>query len=293
MSISTRDVTSARAPAYLGCELAYWTRGHGPPVFFIQGTGLHGNGWLPQIEALSADHSCLWFDNRGIGLSDVLGSAAVTVQQMANDALAVLDAAGWQQAHVVGHSLGGCIALELALSRPERVRSLSLLCTCAEGPALVRLDAATLWRGVRMQLGSLASRRRAFLEIVLTRSEHGTGDLAQIARELEPLFGHDLAVTPAIVFKQVQAMRGWNALPRAAQLEGIATLVVGAAQDLIARPELVRRTAAAIPGARCVELPDAAHGVTVRAPHVINELLRKHIHDAESRRSESSPGGGG
>lgn len=280
--MSARDQLPARA-SHLGCELAYWTRGDGPPVFFIQGTGLHGNGWLPQIESLSADHTCVWFDNRGMGLSHPPGSAAITVEQMASDALTVLDAARLQQVHVVGHSLGGCIAIELALSQPERVRSLSLLCTSADGPGLVRLDGETVWRGLRMQIGTLSSRRRAFLELVLTRAEQHSGDSDRIARELEPLFGHDLALTPAIVLKQVQAMRRWNALERAAALRGIPTLVVGAAQDRIARPELVRETAAAIPGAKLVELPDAAHGVTVRAPRVINDLLREHIARAEHR----------
>ena len=285
--MSVREQLPARAP-HLGCELAYWTRGDGPPVFFIQGTGLHGNGWLPQIESLSEDHACLWFDNRGMGLSQPLGSASITVEQLASDALAVLDAARCQQAHVVGHSLGGCIAIELALSRPERVRSLSLLCTSADGASLVRLDGQALWRGLRMQIGTLASRRRAFLELVLTLAEQHSGDSDRIARELEPIFGHDLALTPPIVMKQVQAMRRWNASGRAAALKDLPTLVVGAAQDLIARPEFVRKTAAAIPGAKLVELADAAHGVTVRAPKRINELLREHIADAERRRRATS-----
>jgi pimeloyl-ACP methyl ester carboxylesterase len=243
---------------------------------------------LPQIESLSSQHSCLWFDNRGMGLSEALGDAKITVEQMSSDALAVLDAAHWAQAHVVGHSLGGCIALELALSSPERVRSLSLLCTSADGPGLVRLGLDTLWRGVRMQIGTRASRRRAFLEIVLTPSEHATGDLERIARELLPMFGHDLALTPPIVLKQVRAMRSWSALDRLIALKDMPTLVLGAEHDLIARPEAVRRTAEAIPGARWVELPDAAHGVTVRAPKLINDLLREHIASVESRR----PAGG-
>ncbi|HEU4580384.1 MAG TPA: alpha/beta hydrolase [Polyangiaceae bacterium] len=270
--------------SHLGCELAYWTRGNGPAIFFIQGTGLHGNGWLPQIEALSQDHTCLWFDNRGMGLSHPLGGVRITVEQMASDALAVLDAARCQRAHVVGHSLGGCIALQLALAQPERVSSLSLLCTSANGPGLVRFDGEALWRGLRMQIGTLASRRRAFLELVLTGAERQSGDLERIARELEPIFGHDLAVTPPIVLQQVQAMRRWNALGRVAALKDIPTLIVGAAQDRIARPELVRETAGALPGARLIELPDAAHGVTVRAPRVINELLREHIAGVECTR---------
>lgn len=259
-------------------------RGDGPPVFFIQGTGLHGHGWLPQIQSLSEDHACVWFDNRGMGLSHPPGSAIITVEQMASDALAILDAARCQQAHIVGHSLGGCIAIQLALAKPERVRSLSLLCTSVDGAGLVRLDWETLWRGLRMQIGTLASRRRAFLELVLTLAEQHTGDSDRIARELEPIFGHDLALTPPIVMKQVQAMRRWNASERVAALKDIPTLVVGAAQDLIARPELVRKAAAAIPGAQLIELADAAHGVTVRAPERINTLLRDQIAGVERRR---------
>ncbi len=266
-----------RTSDYFGCELRYCLDGSGPPVFFIQGTGLHGDGWLPQVAELRQSHGCLWFDNRGMGRSTPAGSAKLSVEQMAADALHVLDAAGWSSAHVVGHSLGGCIALQLALSHPERVRSLALLCTAADGPGLVRLDAAMIWRGIRMNVGSMASRRRAFLEVVLTRAQHAEWDLAQVAAALEPLFGHDLGVTPAIVMRQVRAMGSWNALAKLGQLPTIPTLVVGADQDLIARPSLVRSTADAIAGAKLVELSDAAHGVIATQPERINPLLAQHF----------------
>lgn len=281
--MESKASSTRKTPSYLGCEFACWTRGSGPPVLFIQGTGLHGNGWLPQIESLNQDHACLWFDNRGIGLSDPGGSAPISVEQMALDAAFVMDAAKWADAHVVGHSLGGCIALELALTRPDRVRSLCLLCTAADGAGLVHMNLGMVWRGIRMMLGTLPARRRAFLELVLTRAEHEAGDLDRIAHELEPLYGHDLAVTPPIVMKQVRAMGRWTALPRLANLRNTPTLVVGASDDLIARRELVRSTAEGIPGANVVELPNAAHGVPVTDPETINALLRKHIARAESR----------
>ena len=97
-SMSLRHELPSRA-SHLGCELAYWARGDGPPVFFIQGTGLHGNGWLPQVEPLSEDHACVWFDNRGLGLSQPPGSVGITVEQMAGDALAVLGRGGL---HIAG-----------------------------------------------------------------------------------------------------------------------------------------------------------------------------------------------
>lgn len=284
LPMTSQQPVARRTSEQLGCALAYWTQGSGPPVLFVQGAGLHGNGWLPQVKSLHENHSCLWFDNRGMGLSTPPGDASITVERMALDAIAVMDAAQWQDAHVVGHSLGGCIALELALSRPDRVRSISLLCTAADGPGLVRLGPGMIWRGVRMRIGTLASRRRAFLEIILTRSEHEAGDLDRIAEDLAPIFGHDLGESPPVTMKQVRAMARWNVLERLYELKGTRTLVVGAAGDLIARPELVRATAHGIPGVHFVELPDAAHGVTVTAPDVINGLLRKHIAEVESCR---------
>src|SRR4051812_29731030 len=106
---------------HLGCRLHYTLRGDGPPVLFIQGVGVHGDGWLPQTNALSSRFHCLTFDNRGLGRSQPIG-CAVTVEQMADDARAVMDAAGWEPAHVVGHSLGGLVALHLVLAHRPRVR---------------------------------------------------------------------------------------------------------------------------------------------------------------------------
>src|SRR5262249_5914702 len=83
-----------------GCRLAYWTLGGGPPVLFAQGVGVHGCGWRPQVDGLADRFRCVWFDNRGVGLSQPTG-VPVTADQMADDARAVLDAAGWASAHIV------------------------------------------------------------------------------------------------------------------------------------------------------------------------------------------------
>ena len=79
-------------------------------MLFIQGVGVHGDGWLPQIDQLSATYTCVSFDNRGMGRS-LPAAAAISVEQMATDAeavlQAVLQAVQVERAHVVGHSLGG------------------------------------------------------------------------------------------------------------------------------------------------------------------------------------------
>ncbi len=142
-----------------GSNLNYEVRGNGPPVLLIQGTGVAGSGWAPQITGLSEDFRCLSFDNRGIGQSTI-DSQVLTIEQMANDAKALMDTVGWESAHIVGHSMGGLIAQQLAFDVPKRVRSLALLCTFAKGPEAARVTPQTLWFGLRTHLGTVAMRRR-------------------------------------------------------------------------------------------------------------------------------------
>ena len=280
----TQDFESmaARHFEYGRCRLAYWTAGSGAPVLLVQGTGVHGAGWMPQVEALSDDYECVWFDNRGMFASRPAGDRPITVEQMADDCRALLDHLGHGEAHIVGHSLGGCIALQTALSWPERVRSLSLLCTAAEGPELVKMDAAMIWRGLRIQIGTKRSRRRAFMEIVLSPGERDEVDVDAMAIELAEIFGHDLAVSPPGTMKQVGAMRRWDVSDRLGELAEVPTLVCGAAHDPIARPRLIEALAAGIPGARLEMFQDCAHGMTVTGAERLNEVLRTHFGAVES-----------
>ena len=101
-------------------------------MVFIQGTGVHGAGWDPQVRELCARYRCITFDNRGMGQSQPVG-AKVSVPQMAADTLPIMDACGVESAHLAGHSLGGLIAQQVALLARERVRSLALLCTFSRG----------------------------------------------------------------------------------------------------------------------------------------------------------------
>ena len=253
-----------------GCRLAYKLVGKGPPVLFIQGSGVHGSGWGPQIEALSERYQCLSFDNRGIGESQPRG-AAITVEQMAEDALVLMDTVGWSSAHVVGHSLGGLIALHLALSAPNRVRSLALLCTFARGRDATRLSWDMFWLGLRTYVGTRGMRRRAFVQMVLPADQLADAD--EWASRLAPIFGHDLADHPPVVMKQLAAMRVYDATSQLSRLKDVPTLVVGAMHDRIASPDVVRTLVENIPGCRFVEFDNAAHGVTIQCAARINALL--------------------
>jgi len=259
-----------------GARLSYLRSGTGAAVLLIQGVGVVGEGWRPQIDELGARFDLVAFDNRGIGLSEP-GKGKLTIEAMASDALAIMDAEKIDRFHVVGHSMGGLIAQEVALSAPQRISSLALLCTFASGKQGSRPTLGMLATALRARIGTRAARRNAFLEMVMPASYLDSVDRAQLAHDLKPFFGHDLADQPAIVMRQLRAMSGYDAGPRLADLGSIRTLVVSATADRIARPAYGRALAAAIPGATFVEIADAGHGVTIQRASEINALLDAHF----------------
>jgi 3-oxoadipate enol-lactonase len=117
--------------------------GDGPPLLLIQGLGYGRWAWEPIVPGLAARHRVVVFDNRGIGDSDK-PEGPYTAAAMAGDALQVLDEAGIDRAHVLGASLGGMIAQELAVAAPERVDKLVLCCTTPGGPTAAPMPEVTM-----------------------------------------------------------------------------------------------------------------------------------------------------
>jgi len=260
-------------------RIHYERSGIGPPVLLIQGAGVIGEGWRPQIDGLRDRFSLVSFDNRGIGAS-TFTSSSLTIEAMAADALAIADAEGLERFHLAGHSMGGLIAQQLALQAPRRVISLALLCTFLRGAEAARMTPSMILMGLRTQLGTRAMRRRAFTRLVMPDDYLSAVDRSRLEQDLAGLFGRDLADQPAIVMKQLRAMARFDASARLNALASIPTLVVTATHDRIARPEYGRRLAAAIPGARYVEIEEAGHGVTIQCADRINDLLAVHFLEA-------------
>lgn len=266
---------------YRGCNLSYRVEGSGPPLVLVQGVGVCGSGWTPQVRDLRDEFTCLTFDNRGMGESQPVG-APITVPQMAEDALWLMSHLGWDSAHVAGHSLGGPVELEMALSQLRRVRSLSLLCTLARGKDATRLTWRMLALGLRTRIGPRRARRHAFLEIIFPPDALRDADRDALAAEMAPLFGHDLADQPPVAMKQLAALRAYDASSRLRELAGIPTLVMSAAHDPIAPPRYGRALASGLAGARYVEFADASHGLPIQHSSRVNELLRGHLRAAET-----------
>ena len=262
-------------------EIYYELSGHGPPVLMIQGVGVTGEGWRLQIRTLEKGFQTLTFDNRGIGQS-VSWNGAVTIESMAADARALMDAVGWESAHVVGHSMGGVIAQQLALDVPSRVRSLSLLCTFARGKDAARITPWVLWMALRTRLGTRRRRRNAFLQMLFPPDYLRAADRDRLAVEVAAIIGRDLADSPPVLIKQVQALSRHDASGRLGQLKGIPALVVAARHDPIALPKYGRQLAQLIPGATFHEMAGSSHGVIIQEADEISRRLEQFFRAADS-----------
>ncbi|HXJ44467.1 MAG TPA: alpha/beta fold hydrolase [Bryobacteraceae bacterium] len=272
-----------RTLQFQGCRLGYRIEGQGEPLVMIQGVAAFGLARVnPQLAILKQQYSCLSFDNRGCGESQP-ASSSLTIDQMAQDTLALMKAAGWTSAHIVGHSLGGMVALRMATIARHQVRSLSLLCSFARP---TRITPQLVWIGLRMKLGTRQMRREAFLELAVADKQR-QGNSEELLRQMSDVIGHDVADLPAVANQQISAIGREDFTPHLAELAGIPTLVVNGTNDPVAPPLAGRALAAGIPGARYVEIPGASHALPVLQARECADLVLEHLAAAERRHKPS------
>jgi 3-oxoadipate enol-lactonase len=126
-----------------GVRTYYERKGSGPAVLLISGNGMEHTAFHEQVPAFSKHFTCITYDMRGIGASDVPADG-YTTKEMARDALALLTAIGIESAHVGGYSLGGAIGQEMAIAEPERIKSLSLYSSFDKADPYLKLRYAVL-----------------------------------------------------------------------------------------------------------------------------------------------------
>lgn len=241
--------------------------GSGEPVLLVMGLAMPGAAWYAMVPGLSARYRVATFDHRGVGRSGP--GARTSIAALVQDTVGVLDHLGWARAHVVGVSMGGMIAQELALQHPERVRTLTLIATHAGG----LFDKLLPLQGLLALLGSGSRARR--LERLLHPPDRRV-DLR--APSMPPARGALLA--------HLRAVRGHDSRARLARI-AIPTLVMKPVRDVLVRPSGSDRLAAGIPGARLVAFPRAGHGLIAHdAERAVTELLA-HL-DAHPLETESA-----
>jgi len=260
--------TAGLAPAPDGRTRLHWeTTGSGAPVLLIHGLGLSGGAWWRTVPVLARRLRVITFDNRGTGRSQA-ASLAYTTEAMADDAAAVLDAAGLERVHVYGISLGGMIAQQLALRHPDRVRSLVLGATQPGGPRARRPDAEVLeFLGARAQMRPREAARASvpFNYGPRCRDEHPERIEEDIARRLAHPF------SDAAYGAQLYAGAVHNCYGRLDRIR-VPTLVVHGALDRMIPVANAHLIAERIPGARLRILEDSGHLYPTEAPDVDDEI---------------------
>jgi pimeloyl-ACP methyl ester carboxylesterase len=250
-----------------GTKLWWDAQGEGePPLLLIQGLGYTADMWWRLLPDLSSHRRTVRFDNRGVGRSDV-PAPPWTLEDMADDAVAVLDAAGADAAHVFGVSMGGLIAQEVALRHPARVRSLVLGCTHPGGRDALRMDPAAAQMLMDRSPRSPREAVEASLPFVYATST-SADDIAEDvkARLRFPLRGK-------AYWGQLDAMRQHvGTLSRLGEVD-VPTLVLHGDADRLVQPGNAQLLADAIPGARLEWLPGASHVFWTDQPHRTLELV--------------------
>jgi pimeloyl-ACP methyl ester carboxylesterase len=254
----------------------YWESvGQGPAVLLIAGERMTVDGWWATIPVLARSFRVIAFDHRDTGRSSHV-PWSYSVSQMAEDALAVLDATGEQRAHVYGVSLGGLVAQELALRHPDRVHALVLGATTAGGltASLPAPLAMTFFaRAVTMGTEEVEWAAVPYTHSETTRRFHADRIAANIAHRVGP-------PTDSLAdIHQAAAVATHTTYGRLHKLT-VPTLVVHGEQDLVVPPANAVRLADRIPGARLRLWPDAGHLYIIDEPRADQEIARFLLHQS-------------
>jgi len=249
-----------------GVRLACRVEGQGPPLLLLHGLGGSQDDWRRQVPAFAQRYRVIVPDLRGFGDSE--RREPFTVQQHARDVAALLGALGIPRAHVVGLSMGGAVAMELALSDPARVAGL-VLANTAPG----------------FELRGWQRRYMAFSRFLLALL-FGVGGVARLfSRAVFPaphqerlrrrLLERASHTSRWVYLASLRSLIRWHAEDRLPALRA-PTLVIGAEHDYTDIHEK-RRWAAKVPGARVVMLPGSRHRSELDAPAAFNDAVGRFL----------------
>jgi 3-oxoadipate enol-lactonase len=263
-----------------GTAIAYDVAGRreNPPVLLLQGLGVDARGWALQRVGLARRYRLLGVDNRGVG-----GSAAAprpySLDQMADDAVAVLDAEGVGAAHVVGASMGGVLAQILAVRHPTRVRSLVLACTACRHHEW-RRELLQAWADDVLAggMGALGSDGLRWLIGPRLHRRFGLW-LNLVARILLQAQPENFAAQVAAILDAVDEPRFELATVAAP------ALVITGSQDLLTPLGDAEELAELLPAARLEELRGAGHALMVEAPHAFTRAVQAFLAEADAERA--------
>lgn len=269
-----RRAVTTRVARNGSVAIAYDVRGQGRPLVLIHGVGVGRWGWEPVVDRLARQFRVITIDNRGIGASDApVGSYSTRV--MAADVVAVLDDAGVASASVVGTSLGGMVAQELALAHPERVDRLVLVATIPGGRLTAPMPLKTAYLLTWAPLMRSEQRLRGFVEHSL-----GPETLRRRPKVVRRLMARKRAHPQSEHAWRAQATAGvlFDPLGRQRRITQ-PTLVLQGTADQVVNPVNAELLADLIPGARLRHVEGAGHLIAWDQPRRFTRLVAGFLTD--------------
>jgi 3-oxoadipate enol-lactonase len=265
-----------------GVWLNWEEHGSGEPVLMIMGLSGSRKAWFRLLPHVRRAHRAIVFDNRGTGDSDRV-TGPLSMRDMVGDALAVLDSAGVDDAHVIGVSMGGMVAQHLALDHRERVRSLLLGCTTPGG------FSSPSWRMLASTaLRPLVGPTRTFplvapaLYAARTRREHPDRVRTDLGLRVAD------ATDPRTSYAQMAAIARHDTRRRLAELAGLRVTVLHGEEDALVPVARGRELAALIPGSRLVTIPECGHMLTTDAEEETAAAVLAHLAAATAAPSRAA-----
>ena len=262
-------------------DINYRVQGQGPPLVLIMGLGGECGDWVLQTGVFKRYFRVVTFDNRGVGKTDK-PKEPYSIKTMADDVIGLMDALGIECSNVLGVSLGGMIAQEIAINYPERVNKLILVCT-TPGRDDKGGHSAELLRAIgfkedftdedikRVDMGRVMSALSSF--------SYGSSMLKMVAVPfcwvrmklfgIEGLRGHFEAAMKHSTLSRLDMIKA-------------PTLVIAGAKDRIVPPRFTEALARKIPGARLVMIEDGSHTIMAEKRSRFNSEVLDFLQDKKS-----------
>jgi pimeloyl-ACP methyl ester carboxylesterase len=250
-----------------GIEIYYEVRGSGEPLLLIAGFACDLTIWSLVAPSLASKYRVITFDNRGVGRSSA-PDRPYSIQQMAEDASGLLDQLDLRQAHVAGHSMGGQIAQELALTHPEKVRSLMLLASCAKPDERNRAIIES-WGELPRQVDAVTGARLSLPWIYTHRFYARSGVIEKV---IDLIAANPFPPTPHGIFHQSRAVSQFDALARVGSIH-CPTLVLVGREDILLPLAFSEELTRGIPGAELGVLGETGHGLLIESPEPVAQAM--------------------
>ena len=258
-------------------RIYYESHGDGDPLVLIRGLGSNADHWYAQVPDLSRHYRVITFDNRGIARSTDPGGP-FTIPDMAEDTIRLMNALGIEQAHVLGLSLGGMVAQEIAIGHPERIKGLILVVTLYGGQHQVLAEDTVREKLQRMLVdGSLDARIMALDVFFAPRTIKERPQILQAYAEVS--MKHPAGME--ILQRQWEAASRHDTYDRLDRIK-TPTQVLTGEEDVLIPPGNSEILAERIPDAELLVIPGGGHQIMIEQPQACNLAIFDFLQKVDS-----------